>query len=138
MTSELSTSSLNAQIALLPAPARKDFHFWRERIEPLLGEKQKGICAALASIAVTTGRPLKTVQMKYYRAKNRGLLALVDKRLAGPAHWKSSKQLAISNDDQELVKLYAGKNQRSTRSAVKQLRRDWQRGNVKTETPIDP
>ena len=112
---------------------------WRARIEPIL-TLRKGICAAIASVAATTGIPRKTVMRKYYDAKKRGLVALVDRRLAGPGWWqnKNGQSTAISDDDKELVKLYCGKNQRSSRSAIKQLRRDFINGRVKTKTPIDP
>src|ERR1051326_4132675 len=135
MTSELST--ILTTVASLSAAARDDFNFWRLHLEPVL-RMDKGVCKALAMVAQTTGTPLKTVQMKFYRLKKRGLLALVDRRLAGPSWGKSNKQVRISQSDEQLVKLYCDKNQRSSRSAVKQLRRDWQRGRVKTETPIDP
>ena len=98
---------------------------------------KKGICAQLASISRTTGIPLKTVQRKYHGAKKCGIIALVNKSLAGPRWWNCREAARISTDDEQLVKLYCDGNQRSSRSAIKKLRRDWQRGIVKTETPID-
>lgn len=135
MTSSLST--LHSQIQHLRAAARADFNFWRERIEPLLA-LQKGTGAAIAALASATGLPAKTITRKYYAAKHDGLVALIDKRLAGPRWWKKGNRIGLSDEDKELVKLHCGKNQRSSRSAVKALRRDFTRGRIKTATPIDP
>jgi hypothetical protein len=134
MTNELSI--LHLELAALSKPARSDFNFWRERLEPIL-RMQKGMMAALAIVAETTGVPLKTVQRKFYAAKKIGLMALVDRRLAGPEFWKTTKQICISLGDKELVKLYCGRNQRSSRTACKALRRDWRLGRVRTTTPVD-
>src|SRR3954463_3033174 len=123
LTSQLST--IHSIVHNLPAAARNDFEFWRERLEPLLAKRNGGLCAALRAIAISTGTPSKTVIRKYYAAKKNGVLALVDKRLAGPGWWRTSEQRAISDTDKELVKLYCAKNQRSSRSGIKHLRRDF-------------
>jgi hypothetical protein len=136
MTDHLSTIHLTA--SQLPDVARNDFEFWRSLLEPLLSSQPLRIMAALAEIAQSTSTPLKTIQRKYYAARKHGIVALIDKRLAGPKWWKTEKQITVSEADKELVRLYCGTNQRSSRSAVKKLRRDWQRGLVKTETPIKP
>lgn len=134
MTSELSL--LHSELALLPKAARTDLNFWRERLQPVL-KLNKGITAALQSIAETSDTPFKTVERKFHLARRRGWIAIVDRRLAGPRFWKARNQVGITENDKELVKLYCGKNQRSSRSAVKQMRRDWQRGKIKTETSLD-
>jgi hypothetical protein len=132
----MNAPALQLNVALLPEPARKDFTFWRGHIEPLL-DKRGGILRTLDTLAVQLGIPAKTVRKKYYAAKNGGLLALVDKRLAGPRWWKTKESVGLSTEDQELVKLYCEQNQRSSKSAIKQLRRDFLAGKVKTKTPLD-
>lgn len=129
--------AIHLDTALLPEPARKDFCFWREHIEPLLGLR-KGVLRELSQVASRLGVPEKTVQKKYYAARKLGLLGLIDKRLAGPRWWKSrTASVSLSREDQELVRLYCCQNQRSSESAVKQLRRDWIAGKVATKTTID-
>lgn len=135
MTNELAT--LHLERSRLSTPARTDFDFWRERLEPVLALR-KGMFTALRAVAKTSGVPYKTVERKYLRAKKQGLIALVDRRLAGPAFWNTSRRVCLSNADKELVKLYCGRNQRSSASAVKALRRDWRMGRVATDTPVDP
>jgi len=133
-------SALHSAVQQLPAAARHDFEFWRARIEPLLvaGRARTGICARLQAISLATGTPFKTVLRKYYAAKRGGIFALVDKRLAGPRWWKRTERKSLSDSDKALVRLYCEKNQRSSRSAVKQLRRHFTQGRVTTETPINP
>src|SRR5581483_1258346 len=133
-------SALHSAVQQLPAAARHDFEFWRARIEPLLvaGPARTGICARLQAISLATGTPFKTVLRKYYAAKRGGIFALVDKRLAGPRWWKRTERKSVSDSDKALVRLYCERNQRSSRSAVKQLRRHFTQGRVTTETPINP
>jgi len=131
-------SVLHSAVQQLPAAARNDFEFWRSRLEPLLSSTESGICAKLRVIAISTNTPIKTVLRKYYAAKKAGIFALIDKRLAGPRWWKRTEQKSLSDFDKELVRLYCEKNQRSSRSAVKALRRHFTQGKVRTETPINP
>jgi hypothetical protein len=66
------------------------------------------------------------------------VLALVDRRLAGPRWWKQQKaHVALPLADQALVKLYCERNVLSKRAAVKQLRADWRKGIVTTTQPKD-
>jgi hypothetical protein len=140
------SSSLQELLQGLPESARNDFEYWRSRLEPVLknpkseirNPKSNGVCARLRIIATQTGAPFKTVLGKYYAAKRGGIVALVDRRLAGPSWWLRKEQRSLSDSDKELVKLYCEKNQRSSRSAVKHLRLHFIRGAIKTETPINP
>lgn len=130
------SSTVHLDTALLPTAAREDFHFWRAHLEPLL-EVKAGIVRALMDLAGRIGIPFRTVRKKYYAARKRGVIALVDRRLAGPLHWKTTPGKGrISAEDIELVRRYCGENQRSSESACKQLRRDFIAGRVKTVTPI--
>jgi hypothetical protein len=147
MTSQLilaaAGSSFHAAAQNLPKAARNDLFFWKERLEPLL-QLGKGISEALDALALATETGFSTVERKFHQARKYvqkhgeiGWLAIVDSRLAGPRFWRTRNQVGITEEDQKLVKLYCMSNQRSTRSSVKQLRKDWQRGKIKTETPID-
>src|SRR5581483_9680849 len=131
------SSSLALQTAKLPDRAREDFDFWRTHLEPFLS-MPKGVCKGLRELSRITGTPYKTILRKYYAAKKNGLEALIDRRLAGPSFWMIKKAKRISPSDAELVKFYCEKNQRSSRSAVKQLLRDWQCGRVRTKTAVNP
>lgn len=129
-------ATIQLETSLLNAKARAHFDFWRGIIEPLLAMPERGIMATIAELRIP-GVAAKTIYNKYRAAKLRGLIALVDRKLAGSGWWKATKgQAALSKEDIELVKIYAEKNQRSTKSAMKELCRDWRAGKVKTTTPI--
>ncbi|HMJ06386.1 MAG TPA: hypothetical protein VK474_09055, partial [Chthoniobacterales bacterium] len=117
---------LHLELNGLPTAAKADFEFWRELLEPLI-PMQRGISARVQELADATGLPFKTLRNKLYLARQSGLIALIDKRLAGPRYWNTRQPTGLTIDDKELVKLYAGLNQRSSRSAMKQLRMDWVR-----------
>src|SRR5262245_12313713 len=107
-----SLSVISATVHNLPAAARNDFEFWRERLEPLFSGNCDGVMKSLRGISESSGTPLKTVIRKYYAARKHGVLALVDKRLAGPSWWTTTEQRSISDADKELVRLYCENNQR--------------------------
>jgi hypothetical protein len=128
--------NLTLDIAGLRAPARKEYEFWREIIEPLLALPVDGILRTIGDLRVP-GVAAKTIYKKYLAVKKRGLIALVNRKLAGPGWWKTVKgQVALSKEDIELVRRYAAMNQRSTKAAMKQLCRDWRARKVTTKTPI--
>lgn len=128
MSTALLPVNLPLERSLLKETARRDFDFWCEKFEPLLSMR-RGVEARLREIANETGTPYRTVRNKFYAGKSKGMTAWIDKRLAGPRYWNTkTASLAVDESDQELVKLYCGLNQRSSRAAVKQLRRDWVKG----------
>ena len=122
MTTELQL--LHVQTSGLPTAARNDFDFWRTHLESILTVR-RGVTAQLRALADRTGIPFRTLRNKLYDARKHGMTVWIDKRLAGPRFWNSRRPTGLSTDDKDLVALYAGLNQRSTRSAMKQLRRDW-------------
>ena len=130
--------SLQLNLGLLLAPARKDFEYWRAIIGPLL-TLPKVPTSHLEAVAEDHGIPFGTIKTKYYAARNKGLGALINRSLAGPKWWNARKGLIkISDSDKELVKKYCENNNRSSRQACKDLLADWQCGKIKTRTPIDP
>jgi hypothetical protein len=121
--------------SLLNAKARADFEYWRGLIEPLLS-LGRGRMKTIAELAARLGVPPKTIYNKVRAVEQRGLKALINRSLSGAGWWKTKAQVSLSKEDIELVRLYAGKNQRSTKAAMKELCRDWRAGKVKTKTPI--
>lgn len=125
------------ELRTLPKAARDDLNFWRKHLEPLLLLK-RGVVHELARIARDTDTGKTTVTRKYYALKDRGIVGLIDRRLAGPRWWKQSAEtMVLPLSDKALVKLYCEQNDRSTRAAVKQLRADWRKGLVQTTQPRD-
>lgn len=125
---QLSTS-LHLQLAGLSQKTRADFELWQERLAPILSLK-KGHCRELAALAAREDLPIQTVTRKYYLVRNKGWMALINRALAGPRLWKTRKATGLPTEDRELVKLYCELNQRSSHSAMKQLRRDWTRKRI--------
>ena len=126
-------------VQMLPAPCRADLQFWHARLAPLLAER-KGREARLRAIAAQTETPYSTVRRKFYEGLlPHGEIGLIDRRLAGSRWWKQSAETCVLPlADQALVKLYCERNDRSSRSAIKQLRADWRRRLVKTAQLVDP
>ena len=133
------TASHAIDVQMLPAPCRADLKFWMAQLAPLLDDR-KGRDARLRAVAARTETPYSTVRRKFYEGLlPYGEIGLVDRRLAGARWWKPRAETQVLPDgDRALVKLYCERNDRSTRSAVKQLRADWRKGLVKTAQPIDP
>jgi len=122
----------------LPHAARQDIKFWRERLTPVLS-LSRGVTQALEQIAETTETPYPTVRRKFYALKERGVMALLDRRLAGPRYWKTKaeRSTTLSEVDRAVVKIYAEDNSRSSRQAAKDMRKDWRTGKVRTTTATD-
>lgn len=125
------------ELTLLPKACRDDLTFWRRHLEPVLA-LPRGTTAALQRIADATGAGYTTVTRKFYALKDRGVVGLIDRRLAGPRWWhQSADTTVLPLEDKALVKLYCERNDRSSRAAIKQLRADWRRGLVTTTQPRD-
>lgn len=131
-------ATIQLQRSQLNAKARADFDHWRALIEPLLALPVRGIWKVIEALSTRCEIPAKTIYKRYRACVQRGLIALVDRRLAGPGWWKTVRSVSLSPEDIELVRLYCLRNQRSTRAACKQLRRDFLAGKVKTSTPLHP
>lgn len=123
-----------ADLAPLTDSARRELHHWRAIIEPLLAV-ERGVVSMFAQVSARTGEAESTIRRKYYAVKKRGWSALIDRR-AVPA---LNPQLAIlSSSDRELLRTYVERNQRCSEAGIRALRRDWRRGTVVTDTPLDP
>ncbi len=109
---------------------------WRTLLEPLLGMRG-GITTALREISAEHGVPYKTVERKFYIARNKGFSALIDLRACGPKAWNMEIPAGLSTPDSDLLKTYVERYQRKALPAVRALRRDYIDGKIRTETPID-
>lgn len=128
-------ATLNLDKALLRARARAHFDFWCGIIEPLIALPVRGILRTIRDLSIP-GVAWKTIYKKYLAVRKRGLIALVDRKLAGPGWWITKGLVRLAPEDIELVRLYAAKNRQSTRAAMKLLCGDWRKGIVKTRTPL--
>jgi hypothetical protein len=121
-------------LAPLTDAARLDLHHWRGIIEPLLAAEH-GVVAMIRQAAAETGEPEGTIRRKYYAVKKQGMAALIDRRaLPSP----NSQLSTINSSDRELLRTYVERNQRCSEAGIRALRRDWRRGVVNTDTPLDP
>jgi len=114
--------------------------WWFNRLSPLLPLK-RGVVQAIDRLAEQIGKPVPTVRNKYYALKNHGLGGLIDFRQCGPEFWllgNAETNAPLPMADQELLKDYLEKNQRSSDKAIELFRTDWLRGKIKTTQPINP
>jgi hypothetical protein len=110
---------------------------WERRFGPLV-TKKNGRVAALHSLARQFYLPYGTVSKKFYAYKSQGLPGLIDKRTAGKKFWRVTKPRGLSEEDRELVKTWCENYQRSSASAIEDLRAAWRSGEVETSTPVNP
>jgi hypothetical protein len=110
---------------------------WEKRIAAVLAQKT-GRVAALRALARECHLPYGTVSKKFYAYKNKGLLGLLDRRTAGKKFWHLKKERCLSEEDRELVKTWCENYQRSSATAIDDLREAWRNGEVVTATRINP
>ena len=118
-----------AHINRLPRAAREDFFFWYDRLCPLI-EHPSQIKQALETMATTLGVPYNTVRNKYYRFKNQGPRALLDRRMC-PELWRTHNPTQLPELFIDYWKGLVERNQRKSRPAYRLLLRHldtWRRG----------
>lgn len=122
----------------LPLVAQRDLNFWRAALEPELERPKAGRTERLKALAKEVGASFGQVKAKFFNLQNHGVLALVDRRLAGANWWNQRKVGSfLPVADQQLVKRYIEENDRSIEAGIKKMRLDWKRGKITTTQPID-
>jgi hypothetical protein len=131
---------MNQLVAVLThvSDQRAEILQWEQRLAPIANGPKRGRVQALELLARQLEIPFKTVLKKFYAYKKDGLGGLVDRRKGGRKFWKTRKQRELSAEDKQIVKTWCEKYQRSSRTAIHDLRAAWRRGEVRTSTPIDP
>ncbi|EIP99479.1 hypothetical protein OpiT1DRAFT_03997 [Opitutaceae bacterium TAV1] len=121
-------ASLTQSVESLTAAARRSFEYWRAIIEPLLENPPTNLSQALKELARVTGQTAKTLQNKYYDARNHGILAVADKRLCSKL-WKRKKAATPRVKESEglisLWKRLCEESDRSMETAHKRLLKMW-------------
>ncbi|CAN5548088.1 hypothetical protein BH09VER1_BH09VER1_24810 [soil metagenome] len=125
------------ELATIPEAARREIFRWKEILEELLCIKP-GRAKAFHDYAQRLNMPEPTLRSKFYAFQKRGIAALVDRRLCGPQAWNTTRPAGLSLADRELVKRYCEENQRGNKVAIRALLRDWRKGVVTSQAPLDP
>jgi hypothetical protein len=123
-------------IAGLPKEVLEEAEKWQAIFLPIAHEKENRL-QRLALIAKQYGVAENTARKKFYRFKQLGFAGLIDRRAGGVKFWNTTEKMGLSAQDQELVKTYCENNQRGNEVAIRELRRHWKTGVVRTETALD-
>jgi hypothetical protein len=124
-------------LAGLSEEIRSEIFKWQAAFLPLLENKKKRLMH-LSLIASRFDVSPKTAIKKFYRFREFGLAGLVDRRAAGSEFWNVDDRIVLSVADQETLKTFCESFQRNNDAAIRDMRRKWQLGIVRTETPLDP
>jgi hypothetical protein len=134
-TFELEKVSFEA-LAHLPKELRDEIMEWHKALLPIAAEKGKRLLH-LSLIASRFNVSPKTAIKKFYRFKQYGIAGLIDRRAAGPNYWNVEEKIGLSIGDRETLKTFCEQNQRGNKAAIREMRRQWQRGTVTTDAPLD-
>jgi hypothetical protein len=137
-TTEEPLSVVSAQtLAGLSETIRADIFKWQAAFLPLISDRKKRL-AHLDLIAKRFKVAHKTAIKKFYRFRQYGLAGLVDRRAAGSEFWNVDDKIGLSVADRETLKTFCESYQRNNAAAIRDMRRKWQLGKIRTETPLDP
>lgn len=143
------STSISSLLALVPEQVPDIFH-WRDDLEPILalqpgGGRRK---RAIAKLALERGMAAVTVRKKFDAYRDQGLAGLIDRRKH--VALQDGEARGMSEEDEQLVKLWCESYQRKNKTAIEALRRAWRQQRVSREqqqrglsvpqtgTPLDP
>jgi hypothetical protein len=132
MSSLAIVASTTHMLESLPARARADYERWARLIGPLLDNPPENLRKALRGIHHATGISEKTLEKRYYKARDGGLLDMIDRRLCGRKHWRRKKPretpaVLLSAGMISLWRRLCEESNRSNRTAFERLKEMWEK-----------